>query len=532
MAQIQWHDTTTQSEDISWSNYSTTYVEPGDPHKPILVTAIPYAGKYEIDNTPIDMSFAGSLYRYQSTLSDNARQMFTYDSSAVYFMAPGIHAGNAAQYEFEVMLDGATVVTPWQSVKAFTEDDFKLNNFEKRMGWLGGYKTTWGHFLTALLRKKGDTAILSAATVYWKSIKPVLQTVYTSRTFIDFFANSNLMKLGQGLTKWLALPDKLVLENKESNAIFLLKGNIIDKKALEYQLLRNDEVYRPWDANENASSFIWLKDLPQGKYLLSIRFSGQRHNLITYAFSVAPAWYQTGRFKLITGIVAVILLACILLLVKVTRQRRKITLEQLKKAKLQLALQSVYAQLNPHFVFNALHSIQGLINKNDIAGANRYLGVFGNLMRDSLAGNHNEATALSQELKTLGTYLELEQLRFGFQYTIKVDDSINSYETEIPSLFLQPLVENAVKHGVGVLQEKGMISIRVTRNKKDMEVFIDDNGTGFDTNAATDGYGLRLTRERAALLNDLQQDQRIGVSLQSVPGKGSTVSLLFKNWLA
>jgi hypothetical protein len=529
-AQIQWRDATTTSKDLSWNNYSTTFMEPADRNKPILVTAIPYNGKYEIDNTPLDLSFIGSLYRYQSGLSDKARELFTYDSSNVYFLAPGIHAGNAPQYEFRVMLDGTTVIAPWQGMTAFTDDDFALNDFKKNMGWLGGYKATWNHFLVVSLRKKGDTAILSTAIVYWKQVKPHLEAVYTSRTFIDFMANAKLFRSG-GMSKGPPLPAKLVLDNKESNAIFEVQGNIYKREALEYQLLRDDKVYRNWGANDGDNNFIWLRELPWGKYVLSMRFSAQRHNVSTYAFEVAPAWYQTSRFKLIAGIVAAILIGCIVLLIQVLRQRRKIIREQLKKAQLQLSLQSVYAQLNPHFVFNALHSIQGLINKNDIAGANRYLGVFGNLMRDSLANNHKDMVALSQELNTLDTYLKLEQLRFGFRYEISVDQSINSYETEVPSLFLQPLIENAVKHGVGVLQEKGMIDLRITRNNKDMEVHIADNGHGFDAGATTGGHGLRLTRERITLLNEMQPGQPIALSIDSVPGKGPTVAVLFKNWL-
>jgi two-component system LytT family sensor kinase len=530
-AQIPWRDSTTRSGDLSWSNYSTTYLEPAELNKPILVTAIPYNGIYEIDNTPLDLSFNGSLYRFQSTLSDKGRQLTTHDSAEVYFLATGIHPWNASNYEFRVVLDDGTVIVPWQTITAFTGDDFQLNAFDRKIGWLGGYKTTLGRSLAVLLRKKNDsTNLLSSAIVQWVPVKPVLHAVYTSRTFINYMNNARHFTSGKPAYT-IDVPDKLVLENRESNTIFEVGANIYKREALEYQVVRNDEVYRAWGPNDNDNNFIWLKELPGGKYVLSIRYRAQRHNVITYPFKVKPAWYETTRFRLIAGGAGVILLACILLLIKVTRQRRKITLEQLKKAKLQMALQSVYAQLNPHFIFNALHSIQGLINKNDIAGANRYLGAFGNLMRDSLASNHNEVTALSQELSTLGTYLELEQLRFGFQYNIKVDDSINSYETEIPSLFLQPLVENAVKHGIGTLQEKGMISIRVTRHQKDMEAVIEDNGTGFDTSDVTNGHGLRLTRERAALLNDLQQDQRIDISLRSVPGKGTTVSLVFKNWL-
>jgi LytS/YehU family sensor histidine kinase len=211
------------------------------------------------------------------------------------------------------------------------------------------------------------------------------------------------------------------------------------------------------------------------------------------------------------------------------RQKHKAKEELAKKEKLQLELKSIYAQLNPHFVFNALSSIQGLINKQDIEGANVYLSDFARLMRDSMTNNNKEQTSLNEEIITLGTYLKLEQLRFGFKYDIATND-VNIYETEIPSLLLQPLIENAVKHGVSSLKEDGVVNLVFSKTNNDMIVEIQDNGEGFVINEVENGYGLKLTRDRIKLLNQLMNGQSIELYIKGNTPSGTIVSLQFKNW--
>ena len=144
--------------------------------------------------------------------------------------------------------------------------------------------------------------------------------------------------------------------------------------------------------------------------------------------------------------------------------------------------------------------------------------------------SNKEQIALKQEVAALETYLKLEQLRFGFKYDISVADNINVYETEIPSLLLQPLVENAVKHGVSALQEKGMININFVRQQNDMVVSVTDNGIGFRPAANTDGFGLKLTRDRIKLLNDFTNGQAISFEIKANIPAGTVAELIFKNW--
>jgi LytS/YehU family sensor histidine kinase len=127
-------------------------------------------------------------------------------------------------------------------------------------------------------------------------------------------------------------------------------------------------------------------------------------------------------------------------------------------------------------------------------------------------------------------YLKLEQLRFGFTYHILADAAINKDAIEVPSLLLQPVIENAVKHGISGLYEDGLLRVHCTVKQNDLVVTVEDNGAGYEANNNPAGYGLKLTRERITLINKILREQSIewGISKKD---NGTTVHFEFKNWL-
>ena len=217
------------------------------------------------------------------------------------------------------------------------------------------------------------------------------------------------------------------------------------------------------------------------------------------------------------------------------QQRRKLSAiakKDMENKQAKLELKAVYAQLNPHFIFNALSSIQGLINKNQISDANKYLAEFSTLLRAALKNTDKELVPLSVEIHIIENYLNLEQLRFPFLYQIVVADNINTNALELPPLLMQPIIENAIKHGVSAINEKGRIDIEFSKKETDMMIRIEDNGTGFDTdNIRIAGVGLKLTKERIHLWNQNSTEQKILLAIESKIGKGTTIILIFKNWL-
>ena len=327
------------------------------------------------------------------------------------------------------------------------------------------------------------------------------------------------------VSKWDSLPSNVTLNYPSSVQRTVLRfavlGTTGDSALIARFGMENDSL-REIGISEHRVLLSNLK--PGTTYLLSIYYKHQPENAVLYKIVIAPAWYQTSGFKWILGASI-----CLLLLIfSYIFYNYKIRRQKQEQARIDLELKSIRSQLNPHFIFNALSSIQGLINNNEIDKANIYLSEFGSLMRDTLSGNNINNNTLSGEMKILDRYLQLEQLRFGFRFLINANSNINVSETEIPSLLLQPIVENAVKHGVSRLREKGMIEIGFEKQEADLVIKIKDNGKGFSQNSNT-GYGIKLTKDRIQLLNQANKEQLIRFDINSGES-GTTVILSFKNW--
>jgi two-component system, LytTR family, sensor kinase len=182
-------------------------------------------------------------------------------------------------------------------------------------------------------------------------------------------------------------------------------------------------------------------------------------------------------------------------------------------------------------MFNALSSIQNLMNKNDIEGANRYLGKFSGLTRKVLDSSDAEMISLEDEFIILEDYIQMEQLRFGFMYEIITGEKINTTNIEVPAMLLQPFVENAVKHGVSALNKDGKIRILASRIQNDLILQVEDNGAGFSEESINgNSKGIKLVKERIALLNQSFGSETLELKINS--GKsGTTVILKLKNWV-
>jgi len=525
---------------IDWKNYSTSFQGNGkEGSHPVLVTAIPYNGIYDGSHYGSiktgQIPHADSLYAQGAKRPDYVGEAYTIDPNEVYFLAPGIHRENAARYEFRVVADGRQTLVPWSPVVRFTDPGTALNDFKDQYGFLGGYKADWGHFVLVDIREKATGAIESSTLVHWRATRPSLSAVYTARNLRRYFAGNSSTETGQPDTAMNAnlrqlANGTLLLHPGDNTLIFIVYADIYRRQALEYQLLHNGSVDSAWKPNDFNNNTVFLQNLAPGKYTLQLRFLAQRSRVSSYSFEILPAWYATKLFRLVLGGLEVSAVAAILLLFILFRQRRKTRREKAAREKLNLELGYIRSQLNPHFIFNALSSIQGLVNSNQVEAANRYLSDFGQLLRDSLAGSEKDTHVLVQEMRILDTYLLLEQLRFGFRYEISTAADLPAATTDIPAFLLQPLVENAVKHGVSPLRGDGRVRIDFSRENGNFIAEVIDNGAGWEATAETTGYGLRLTSERIRLLNQLSPGQPIIMTIRSEPGMGTTIRLQFTNW--
>ncbi|MDP2542782.1 sensor histidine kinase [Tenacibaculum discolor] len=216
------------------------------------------------------------------------------------------------------------------------------------------------------------------------------------------------------------------------------------------------------------------------------------------------------------------------------------TNKQQKLANNLLALKSMRSQMNPHFIFNALNSVNSFIAVNDERSANRYLSEFSVLMRSVLENSDEDFIPLTKEIELLELYVKLEHNRFKdkFDYNIHIEESIPLEQYSIPPMLLQPYIENAIWHGLRYKKEKGKLQISMLpKNNESITILIEDDGIGREKSIEMKtknqlkqkSKGMSTIKNRIAILNDMYQD-KISVMVSNVfeDGSGTKVELTLK----
>jgi ligand-binding sensor domain-containing protein len=222
---------------------------------------------------------------------------------------------------------------------------------------------------------------------------------------------------------------------------------------------------------------------------------------------IRPPWY----YRPIFFIPMIILILVIIFLIVRSRILHFKNQHAIEKQILNMERQALRLQMNPHFIFNTLNSIQAFILKNKTKESIAYLSKFSRLVRAILNTSKETLLSLDDEINILNNYLELEQLRFEhrFDFEIKTSPKIDTEFLGIAPMLIQPYVENAVIHGVGPLKErKGEIIIKFDLEKEFIRCSISDNGVGRSYHQKKDGHkskGMRLTKERLKILNRQSQ---------------------------
>ncbi|MFN8244168.1 MAG: histidine kinase, partial [Ferruginibacter sp.] len=274
---------------------------------------------------------------------------------------------------------------------------------------------------------------------------------------------------------------------------------------------------------------LYYQSLPAGKYeleLYAVNKYGVKSDVIHYSFVIETPYWASWWFY------AIIILCVIALtgwLVNRRNQKKRALLEQKNKVQQQFAAleqQALQAQMNPHFIFNCLNSIQQYILTNNKTKANEYLTGFASLIRQTLDNSAKKSITVAEEIRYLSTYLEMEKMRFGdnFTYTLHVDGRINASFLEMPALLLQPYVENAIRHGIRH-RETGMGEVDISFELEGEVLIcrICDNGIGRQKaielksrqHIEYQSKGMSLTGKRIELLNKMD-DKHINVTINDL----------------
>ncbi len=331
---------------------------------------------------------------------------------------------------------------------------------------------------------------------------------------------------------------KIILNHTDNNIRFDFVG-LSFKSAGDivyfYRLVGLDDVWKT--TRENYLSY---PSLPSGIYTLEIQATnkfGVKSEVLRIGVEVEKLLIEKLWFKLL-----ILLLSLGLIYFYFTKRINKIKQRSKEKSIVaekvnEMEQMALRAQMNPHFIFNCLNSIQDYVISGDVKGANKFISDFSRLIRNTLDNSSKKTITIQDEITYLTNYLTIEQYRFEnkFEFSIYVDDQINVYDNQIPPMLLQPYVENAIRHGINNKKEGlGLIQIHILKQKNNLVCKIIDNGIGRQAAHALKGNtaieyqskGMKLTAKRIQLLNkNIGEDIVIKIEDVEPPEIGTKVTM-------
>ncbi len=310
----------------------------------------------------------------------------------------------------------------------------------------------------------------------------------------EFRTNDSLVYYGNGSREVSA-----ILRSASTDLLLIRNdGTIVAKNIRNYWNNAYENGDLKWDFKIESVTKLLLEDMEKMK----------------------KSRFDASLWGIIGGAVAVfILLVFLLYKMRVRSFKKK---EESKRLVSELELKAIRSQMNPHFIFNALSSIQHLINRGDNEKANQYLLNFSKLLRMVLTSSEKKLIPLSEEIEQIDLYLRLEQLRVPFEYEITVNEGIYPDDESVPGMLIQPIVENAFIHGI-VPNQGGRIQIRFNKENKTLFVDILDDGPGFiPAHHHSKRFGLKATEERLRLINN-ELKTNIGVHIEKNDPTGTRV---------
>lgn len=305
----------------------------------------------------------------------------------------------------------------------------------------------------------------------------------------------------------------------------------------EWRKLNTDELY--------------LQDVPAGKYYtLQLRAQDDvwQSSVVYLNLYIEPRWWQTllGRIIIATAVLGGLILL-VWIVSRITKQIvdrnnvRKNMAQEINSLRTAMELKSIHSQINPHFIFNTLSTGLYFIKKKRMEDAYEHITAFSELLRAYIKSSRDKYIMLDEEIDNLKRYVLLQQSRFEslFEFEVKVADEINIYDTKIPALLLQPIIENAINHGLFHKESAGYLLLSFEENNEGALVcIIDDNGIGREqsriineeTKHKTQSYGTDLIKELIEIFNKYEA---VRIDIQYIdkvlPETGTTVIVTIKH---
>jgi len=348
-----------------------------------------------------------------------------------------------------------------------------------------------------------------------------------------FFDEVNWANFSDQTTPWFNLPIDLTLESNQNQLTFDFVGinmKIPEKIKYQWKLEGFDKDWSPVTTKRDAN----YTNLPPGDYNFVVRATNEAGiwsplpaNL---SFKIASPFWQRWWFIAFVTILFVLMIWGFITY-RLSNMRRVAVAQSemvnIERRMIESERKALRAQINPHFIFNVLNSIQFYIQDNEPLVASRHLSKFAKLMRMILENSKSSAVPISDELESLELYMDLEILRteYKFDYKINIDEAIDVSDCMIPPMLIQPFIENAIRHGIIPSPHSGRITLDLKLENDVITCSIEDNGVGINTakknKAASDhiSSGMEITGDRLEILN-MQRSHKMNINIVDLGEEG------------
>jgi ligand-binding sensor domain-containing protein len=370
------------------------------------------------------------------------------------------------------------------------------------------------NFTYGILQSASDHSIYSGLSGYVVRIRPDDILGYSHPGAAVHFSETTIMDSPFIFQSAAVGQKQIVIEpgqNRFTLDFSIMNYDITGNNRYYYRL---DGVMTTWQQNENGHLAFY--NLPPGTYTLHVKGGDKYGSLYdgedSVSIIVKPTWWQTGWFR-IACIALAVLLTVIFFRRRVMLIRKEASIKQKIAETEMMALRS---QMNPHFIFNSLNSIENFMMKNEKRLASSYLNKFARLVRMILDSSRNELVHITKDMEALKLYVDLEQLRFNdnFAFVLELDPTLRDSDFRVPSLLIQPYVENAIVHGLAHSEKDGLqLSVTAYLDGEYIHYIIEDNGIGRQLSAQYNqqnkphhkSVGLKITEERINIFNQQQK---------------------------
>ena len=319
----------------------------------------------------------------------------------------------------------------------------------------------------------------------------------------------NSIPISQSNYSWFSYASNQLICDYQHNTIavnFVPKGHLFPNKLKFRYRLKTTNRWSPY----SEKPFVYLSYLPNDNYNLEIEVldlnAGKTSRFDILKIKIQPPFWKTGWFYSLVGVLFIFSAFLIIVRIKNRAKQKAETENQIAKAKLEALL----SQMNPHFTFNALNTIQNFVFNKDALNSAIYISEFAGLMRQTLDNSKRQTITIEDEIEYLKTYIAIENQRFDnrIQYEILVDDTIEKEHTEIPTMLLQPFVENIFKHAFDEKYPNPAFKIEFRfLDKNALQILISDNGKGnTKTTKNHISKGISITKERLKIMQPTNFD--------------------------